>query len=149
MHLYCFSETHACLLRCPRQELRDLLHVLRFAVSPRPCAARLPFLFRLHLSLADWRPTRSLRRLWKKSHGVLYLELPVLLSSVHFAGHPCLTCLAVTLAQQCLLPLSCSSSPARATCDRTASLVPTDNSAAPLCACRDGADFSFDGMLVL
>ena len=49
----CLRDRRLGLLRCPWQALLDLLHVLRFAVSPRLCTARLPFLFRLHLSLGD------------------------------------------------------------------------------------------------
>ena len=62
----CLRDCWLGLLRCPWQALLDLPHVVRFAVSPRLCTARLPFLFRLHLSLSDRRPIRSQRRLWQK-----------------------------------------------------------------------------------
>ena len=58
----CRCDRRLGLLRCP-QQAHHLLHVLRFAVSPRPCTARLPFLCHLHLSLGDRRTIRSLRRL--------------------------------------------------------------------------------------
>ena len=59
----CLRDRRLGLLRCPCKQHVTCYMILMFVVS-----ARLPFLFRSHLSLSDRRPKRSLRRLSKKKN---------------------------------------------------------------------------------
>ena len=55
--------------------------------------------------IAPFLPVPTSAFAWCSAREPSLCLLPTLLSLVHFVGHPCLGCLAVTLAQQSLFPL--------------------------------------------